>query len=183
MNCPIRIIIGGNPPRATNSAAQTILKGRRKDGTTYQFIGRPSNSPAAKAKKMFITLFGLARPPDWTPFAGPVFWSVHFCFKADTKRTRWKDTAPDTDNLIKNLKDALTETRYWNDDGQVALELVGKTWGPDPGMDIFISPLQAAAPVIHTAQTLVPQPPLDHPTLCPSPASPRMIFFNLPSRD
>ena len=40
----------------------------------------------------------------------------------------YKDTKPDTDNLIKLLKDVLTDLSFWRDDAQVASEISEKFW-------------------------------------------------------
>lgn len=63
------------------------------------------------------------------PAAGPV--RLYVCFHFDVKdRKLWgkyKTTRPDADNIIKELKDAMTACRFWNDDSQVArLEVVKK---------------------------------------------------------
>jgi Holliday junction resolvase RusA-like endonuclease len=41
---------------------------------------------------------------------------------------KWKTTRPDTDNLIKALKDTMTDLGFWDDDSQVADERVRKKW-------------------------------------------------------
>lgn len=63
------------------------------------------------------------------PAAGPV--RLYVCFNFDVKdRKLWgkyKTTRPDADNIIKELKDAMTACRFWNDDSQVArLEVIKK---------------------------------------------------------
>ena len=52
---------------------------------------------------------------------------------------RWKTSKPDTDNLIKMLKDCMTRTGYWKDDAQVASEITQKFYGPKPGIYIEVT--------------------------------------------
>ncbi len=43
---------------------------------------------------------------------------------------------PDTDNLQKLLKDVMTAVGFWQDDAQVASEIVEKFWAEIPGIYI-----------------------------------------------
>ena len=45
-----------------------------------------------------------------------------------------KPTRPDTDNLVKLLKDIMTKTGYWWDDSQVAFETIGKVYSDVVGV-------------------------------------------------
>lgn len=75
------------------------------------------------------------------PFSGALRLTVHWLFplargKADGQ---YKPTRPDTDNLQKLLKDVMTHCGYWQDDSQVAAEIVEKRWAREPGIRIEIS--------------------------------------------
>ena len=50
----------------------------------------------------------------------------------------YKATKPDTDNLQKMLKDVMTSLHFWNDDAQVASEIIEKFWAARPGLYIAI---------------------------------------------
>ena len=51
-------------------------------------------------------------------------------------------TKPDTDNLQKLLKDCMTRVGFWEDDAQVAREVIEKRWSDEPcGIYIEIEPL------------------------------------------
>ena len=50
----------------------------------------------------------------------------------------WKDTRPDTDNIIKLFKDCMTRTGWWTDDAQVASEITEKFWGEVPGIYVKV---------------------------------------------
>ena len=49
-----------------------------------------------------------------------------------------KPTRPDTDNLVKLLKDVMTKTGYWWDDSQVAYETIDKVYGEYVGVHITV---------------------------------------------
>lgn len=50
----------------------------------------------------------------------------------------WKTSKPDTDNLVKLLKDVMTGLRFWHDDAQVASEVIEKFYAEFPGLYICI---------------------------------------------
>lgn len=52
-----------------------------------------------------------------------------------------KPTRPDTDNLVKLLKDVMTKTGYWWDDSQVAYETISKTYSGVTG--VYVEIIQA----------------------------------------
>lgn len=53
----------------------------------------------------------------------------------------YKQTKPDTDNIIKMLKDCMTRCRFWKDDAQVASEITEKFLGLHPGIYVKIEEL------------------------------------------
>ena len=65
---------------------------------------------------------------------------VKWLFPIKGKHTdgEYKITCPDTDNLIKLLKDVMTEVGFWNDDAQVASEINEKFYADIPGIYIRI---------------------------------------------
>ncbi len=54
----------------------------------------------------------------------------------------YKTTKPDTDNLIKMLKDVMTDLKYWTDDSLVASEITEKFWANVPGIYVKIEELE-----------------------------------------
>lgn len=50
----------------------------------------------------------------------------------------WKSTKPDTDNMVKLLKDCMTTVGFWKDDAQVAYEVIMKMYGKQTETGIFI---------------------------------------------
>lgn len=50
----------------------------------------------------------------------------------------YKTTPPDTDNMVKLLKDVMTDLHFWTDDTLVASEIIEKFWADKPGIYIAI---------------------------------------------
>lgn len=84
--------------------------------------------------------------PD-APATGPVLLMVKWCFplKGKHQNGEWKTTKPDTDNLQKLLKDCMTKVGFWNDDAQVACEIIEKFWAKVPGIAISIEEMEVSA--------------------------------------
>lgn len=73
---------------------------------------------------------------------GPLQLITKWCFpKGKHKNGEYKITKPDTDNMIKLLKDVMTELGYWKDDSLVASEITEKFWAEVPGIYIKINKL------------------------------------------
>ena len=99
--------------------------------------GKPMYYTKAKVqdvKNLYTMLLRTHRPPR--PLEGAVALKVCFYYQAKKphKVGEPKATRPDTDNMVKLLKDCATECGYWKDDGQVAKELVIKAYGEPCGI-------------------------------------------------
>lgn len=78
------------------------------------------------------------------PVTGPVELSVLFVFpykKDEPKKNRikgliWKTTKPDTDNMVKLLKDSMAAVRFFGEDAQVCDERVRKVYGECPRIEV-----------------------------------------------
>lgn len=77
------------------------------------------------------------------PFAGPLRLTTWWCFPIRGKHQdgEYKTSKPDTDNLVKLLKDVMTETCFWKDDAQVASEVIEKYWAKVPGIYVKVESL------------------------------------------
>ena len=66
-----------------------------------------------------------------------------WCFPLSGKHRdgEYKITKPDTDNLVKMVKDVMTDLGYWRDDAQVASEVIEKFWAAMPGLYVYIEEL------------------------------------------
>ncbi len=122
------IWIPGKPPTATSQQ-----KGRSASGVWY----KPAKVRAAEQ----WYLWGLKSSKPAEPLEGAVILSVEFRFPAGRghKDGDPKITRPDTDNMIKLLKDCMTKLGFWVDDAQVAAESVVKIWHSVPGIAVTVS--------------------------------------------
>lgn len=99
----------------------------------------PAELAAARAKLMAH----LAQYAPTHPLQGGLRLITKWCFPVSGKHTdgEYKTSRPDTDNLIKLLKDCMTSCHYWDDDAQVASEITEKFWADTPGIYIRIEAL------------------------------------------
>lgn len=120
-----------DPPTAT---AQMKKAYKRPDGKIGFY--EPKSVKIAKAK----LLHGLESHVPDEPFDGALRLECNWRFPATKthKDGEWRTSRPDTDNLQKMLKDCMTYMKYWQDDAQVAVECVDKSWSDDPGIQIVI---------------------------------------------
>ena len=58
------------------------------------------------------------------------------------KHGEYKTTKPDTDNMVKLLKDCMTKAGFWTDDAQVAAETVLKIWSDEPGIGVYVEEIK-----------------------------------------
>lgn len=94
-----------------------------------------------KAARQKLSVYLGQHAPE-QPFYGAVRLTVKWCFpRGRHKNGTYKATKPDTDNLQKMLKDVMTKLRFWQDDAQVASEIVEKFWAELPGIYIKIEEL------------------------------------------
>ena len=72
-------------------------------------------------------------------YTGAIRLITKWCFevKGNHVNGEYKTSKPDTDNMVKLLKDVMTDLGYWTDDALVASEIIEKFWADIPG--IFIS--------------------------------------------
>lgn len=94
-----------------------------------------------EARRTFIEGLYPQRPSE--PMKGPLrLMSVWMFNTSDKKKLdTWKTTKPDTDNLVKLLKDCMTECGYWSDDAQVCKEEIQKVWAQPSGIYIELEEL------------------------------------------
>lgn len=118
----IQFFIPGEPPTVT--AQQKGFS--RKTGTYY----KPAELRDAEQK--YLAYANEVRPAE--PITGPVALTVIFGFRAVAghEPNTPKTSKPDTDNMLKSLKDALTRAGFWQDDAQVFIETTIKLWTDTP---------------------------------------------------
>ena len=76
-------------------------------------------------------------------FAGALRLTTWWCFprKGAHRDGEYRTSKPDTDNLVKMLKDVMTELHFWTDDAQVASEVTEKYWADIPGIFVKVETL------------------------------------------
>lgn len=122
------------PPKKTHQ--QTVRVGRNP--TTGKAMLYTTKGLGAT----WVSLLSPAAPPS--PLEGPIALDVQITWpfnKSDGKKLRaagrcphWR--RPDLDDMAKAILDAMTTTRWWSDDGQVAELLLRKYKGDKPGLAI-----------------------------------------------
>lgn len=121
------------PPTATHQEKKVTVRSGKP------VVYEPAEVKTARAK---LTAH-LAQHQPSRRLRGPVQLIVKWCFpiQGDHRDGEYKTSKPDTDNLIKLLKDCMTKVGFWKDDAQVASEINEKFWAKVPGIYIFASEL------------------------------------------
>lgn len=133
------------PPTVTQQEHKVVVS--RKTGK-ISFYDPPE---LAAARRKFQDSVGRYAPQK--PLTGPLQLITKWIWPMDPERMEmlsvvaperfsWKTTKPDTDNLIKLLKDCMTKTGFWHDDAQVASEVTEKFLAHRPGIYVKVMRLQ-----------------------------------------
>lgn len=96
--------------------------------------------PADLKKTRQFLLDSVAKYRPAKPIAGPIRLRTKWIWPTDNDWS-WKTTKPDTDNLIKLLKDCMTRAGFWHDDSQVASETTEKFLSFPPGIYVEVIPI------------------------------------------
>ena len=92
------------------------------------------------ARQKFMAHLGQHVPKQ--KMTGPVQLVTKWYYTNSKKENgKYKTTKPDTDNMVKLVKDVMTDLGYWQDDAQVASEFIEKLWGIVPGLYVYIKEL------------------------------------------
>lgn len=125
----IQFFMAMEPPKTTAQMHKVTVRN-----------GKPVfyDPPAVEQMKAKLAAHLSAHRPA-VPFEG----ALRLCCKWiwQGKIEAYKPTKPDTDNLQKALKDAMTKGGFWLDDCQVASEICEKMTGPTPGIFVRIEVL------------------------------------------
>ena len=123
-----------DPPTATSQENKTAVVN-----------GRIMHYKSKSAQKTFATLTAALKPfAPAEPMEGPIRLMTVWKFPRGKshKDGEWKTSRPDTDNLVKALKDVMTRLGFWKDDSQVCCEIISKFWSAEPGIDISFSQIR-----------------------------------------
>ena len=106
--------------------------------------GKPMTYEPVELKTLRSKLMGLLvkyRPE--APLVGPIQLVTKWIYPARGKHAsgEYKTTKPDTDNMIKLLKDCMTDCGYWKDDAHVASEVTEKFYGEVTGIYVCAAEL------------------------------------------
>ena len=77
------------------------------------------------------------------PAQGALRLTTWWCFplQGGHRDGEYKTSKPDTDNLVKMIKDVMTDLGFWKDDAQVASEVICKYWAKQPGIYVRVESL------------------------------------------
>lgn len=121
------------PPTVTHQEKQVhVVNGK-------PVFYEPAELKAARAK----LLAHLGKHVPEKKYTGAVRLITKWCFPitAKHKNGEYKTSKPDTDNMVKLLKDVMTELHFWKDDAQVASEITEKFWSDVPGIYVKVESL------------------------------------------
>jgi Holliday junction resolvase RusA-like endonuclease len=118
------------PPTATAQCHQVNTRDARP-----RFYNPPS---VMLARAKLEAALAPHRPP--APLEGPLRLTTKWCWPTSGKHQNgeYKATRPDTDNLIKLLKDVMSDLGFWRNDAQVASEITEKFWADVPGIFVQV---------------------------------------------
>ena len=119
------------PPTVTHQEHKVMVR----KGKPYFY--EPAELKAARSK--LLTSIGKHNPE--VPLKGPIRLVTKWIWEKDGQGFEYKTTKPDTDNLIKLLKDCMTKVGFWEDDAQVASEITEKFYGDIPGIFVQVETL------------------------------------------
>lgn len=128
----INIAVPGQPPSVTHQSGTRIGSNHH----TYK-------TPELLGWERRIRDAAWYKKPE-KPFSGPVLLIAWFFYETKDKKKRgtWKESKPDTDNMLKTPKDVLESLGFFEKgDQQSCMEIVGKQWcdeGQEPGMYLTI---------------------------------------------
>jgi Holliday junction resolvase RusA-like endonuclease len=122
------------PPQTTHQQTKvTVVKGK-------PIFYEPAELKAARSKLQ--SHLGKHVPEEKYTGAVRLVTKWLFPITGNHKDGEWKTTKPDTDNMVKLLKDVMTDLGYWTDDCLVASEITEKFWADRPGIYIVIEELE-----------------------------------------
>lgn len=125
----IRFFLPIIPPTVTHQEHKVMVRAGKPS-----FFDPPELADARQKLTAYLSAY---RPQE--PFSGAVRLITRWCFPAGKHQDgSYKITRPDTDNMIKLLKDCMTQLKFWKDDAQVASELTEKFWAEQPGIYIEV---------------------------------------------
>lgn len=142
-------------------ATDTIPRTSAQQKGVQVVHGRPMFYTKAKvqdAKRFYAICLKAHRPPG--PIEGAIKLIVNFYYpvRKPHKNGEPKTTRPDTDNMIKLLKDVMTDVGFWVDDSQIVHETVTKSYSEPSGIQIRLVRLDKQGNEVIEDETLYNYP-------------------------
>jgi len=111
------------------------------DSNTEKFFKGRLVQELKNIRLKLLTLVAPHKPI--APMVEPVQLITKWLYPAKGKHKNgdYKTTKPDTDNMIKLLKDCMTLVGYWKDDAYVVSEITEKFYADTPGIYICVRSL------------------------------------------
>ncbi|MBO6178516.1 MAG: RusA family crossover junction endodeoxyribonuclease [Selenomonadaceae bacterium] len=131
----LEFFIDGKIPAGTHQMKKvTVVNGKPR-------FYEPASLKAAR--EYYIAMLKPHAPKEPLKGAIQLHTVWHYKPPKNHKGEYYKITAPDTDNLVKMLKDCMTKCSFWKDDAQVASETIEKCYDEDcEGVFIRVSTLE-----------------------------------------
>lgn len=107
-------------PKGTAQQHGERIAYRRLGGKLVPYIGHYRKPNVQLARNMFTVKMKPYRPKQ--PSDRPIRLMVCLYFNISKPKKLWgkyKTTRPDCDNYVKEIKDVMTDLKFWNDDAQV----------------------------------------------------------------
>ena len=126
--------IPGEPPTVTaqQKGERIVSKGGRP------FIQHFEKHDLKRTREWFAWQLAGHRPVI-TPKGPMRLWTIWtWTPKGKHKAGTFRDTKPDTDNIIKLFKDAMADVGFFENDSRVVDERVIKRWGSKPGIRVIL---------------------------------------------
>lgn len=109
----------------------------QEKGVNFKTKSFYTKSAVLEVKRLYTVILLSNKPKRM--LEGAIALKVSFRFQKGKshKEGEWKTTKPDTDNMLKLIKDVATECGYWRDDAQVSAELVTKKYSEISGIYFY----------------------------------------------
>lgn len=110
----------GMPKGTAQQKGETIKYRRNQAGKLVPYIKHYRTQKVSAERGQFILRMKRYAPKK--RIEGPVKLTVLLYFDVKDRKLwgKYKPTRPDCDNYVKEIKDSMTASRFWEDDNQVA---------------------------------------------------------------
>ena len=109
----------GMPKGTAQQKGETVKYKRLPNGRLQPYIQHYRTAKVDGERGQFI--YRMKRYAPVQPLTSPIRLTVRLFFDVKDRKLwgNYKPTRPDCDNYVKEIKDCMTESRFWEDDNQV----------------------------------------------------------------